>query len=161
MNWNRPSPRTSRALAPGVERIVRSASGSSVGPTDELTATIQSPLDERRASFVISMVDGWVERTEGWPYAWKVSLKGSTGRLEVHPNILLRLSRCLEGKVKYGGFSERSREDGPGSCPGRVATIPWGHRGNEEGSEGNVRSGASSSICLQRYTSADRAWSDD
>jgi len=79
----------------------------------------------------------------------------------IHPNILLRLSRRLEGKVKYGGFPERSREDGPGSCPGRVATIPGGHRGYEEGSEGIVRSGASPSIRLQRYTSTDRAWSDD
>src|SRR5438034_625567 len=45
MNCKRPSPRTSRALAPGVKRIVRSAFGRSVGPTDELTATIQSARD--------------------------------------------------------------------------------------------------------------------
>src|SRR5207247_11053106 len=81
MNCKRPSPRTSRALAPGVKRIVRSAFGRSVGPTDELTATIQSPLDERRASFVLSMVDGWGERTDGWPSARKLELKGTTGQV--------------------------------------------------------------------------------
>src|SRR6266487_3966397 len=87
--------------------------------------------------------------------------QGANRSSPIHPNILLRLSRRLEGKVKYGGFPERSREDGPGSCPGRVATIPGGHRGYEKGPEGIIRPGASPSICLQRHASTHRAWSDD
>ena len=146
MNWKRPSLRTSRASAPGVERTARRSSGKSAGPTEEFTATIQSPLDERCASFVISMVEVWVERTEGWPKASKVKLKRQRVNPRIHPNILLHLSRRLEANVKDGRFSERSREDDPGSGSGRVATIPGGHRGYEEGSEGIVRSGASPSV---------------
>src|SRR5437773_10948158 len=95
MNWKRrPSLRMSRAFDPGVERIVRRSSGRSAGPTEEFTATIQSPFDERCASFVTSMVSGWVERTEEWPYAWKVKRKGRLAG----PRFIL-IACCVRGDV--------------------------------------------------------------
>jgi hypothetical protein len=42
---------------------------------EEFTAIIQSPLVDKCASLVISMVEGCVERTAGWPVAWNVMLK--------------------------------------------------------------------------------------
>src|SRR5437773_10184583 len=110
MNWKRrPSLRMSRAFDPGVERIVRRSSGRSAGPTEEFTATIQSPFDERCASFVTSMVDGWDERTEEWPYAWKVKRKG---RLAGPRFILISFFVCVD--VRRGRSStaalQRDRE---------------------------------------------------
>jgi hypothetical protein len=48
---------------------------------------MQSPLADRCASLVISIVDGWVERIAGWPVAWNLKLK-IVSALITQPNIL-------------------------------------------------------------------------